>query len=63
MSGIGGASLGGAPFDGSSSAASSTGAVQLGGFTFAPKGSTLPAAAWVALAVVAAVLVLKSWKG
>lgn len=44
---------------GSSGSSSTSGPVSIGGFTFAPKGSTLPAAAWVALAVVGALLVFK----
>lgn len=55
--GMMGGSSGG--FSGSSSAESATGAVTLGGFTFAPKSSTLPAVAWVAAAVIGIVLVLK----
>jgi hypothetical protein len=50
---------GGGGFSGSSSATSSTGAVTLGGFTFSPKASTIPPVAWIAIAVVAAVFLLK----
>lgn len=36
----------------STPATSSTGAIALGGFHFAPKSSTLPPIAWIALAAV-----------
>jgi hypothetical protein len=54
-----GSGMGGGGY--SSSATSSTGAVSLGGFNFQPKGSNsqLPPVAWIALAVVAAVLLLR----
>jgi hypothetical protein len=47
---------------GSSSASSDSGPVSVGGFTFAPKSSTLPTAAWVAVAALGAVLVLALYK-
>lgn len=49
-------------FTGSSGASSDAGPVSVGGFNFAPKGSTMPTAAWVAVAVVAAVVLLKTLK-
>lgn len=50
---------GGGGFSGSSSATSSTGAVTMGGFQFSPKASTLPPIAWIAVGVVALVLLLR----
>jgi len=56
---IPGLSPGGGGFSGSSSATSATGSIGFGGFNFSPKGgSALPAVAWIALAVVAAVVLL-----
>lgn len=53
---------GGGGFSGSSSATSSSGPVSTGGFTFAPKSSTLPAVAWVAIAAVAALVLFRTLK-
>jgi hypothetical protein len=49
----------GAGFSGSSSAESATGAVHFGAHNFAPKASSLPPVAWIALGLVALVILVK----
>lgn len=44
-------------------ATSGVGQVSVGGFTFAPKSAALPPAAWVALAVVGAVVAWRLLRG
>ena len=46
-------------FQGSNSSEASQGGTTLGGFTFSPKSSVIPPAAWIAIAVVAALYLLK----
>lgn len=50
---------GGGGFSGSSEATSGTGALTLGGFNFSPKASTIPPVAWIAIAAVAIVLLVR----
>ena len=51
--------MGGGGFSGSSSATSGNAQVTQGSFNFSPKGSTLPAYAWLAIGAVALVLLLR----
>jgi MYXO-CTERM domain-containing protein len=51
--------MGGGGFSGSSSATSSSGPVTQGGFNFSPKASTLPPVAWIALAAVALIFLIR----
>lgn len=46
-------------FQGSNSSAASQGGTTLGGFTFSPKSSVIPPAAWIAIAAVVVVYLMR----